>query len=140
MIGLHDLKRVNEYVWEIPKTARSDMRVPARIYASRALLDKALTDRSVEQLINATTLPGIVGYAIAMPDVHQGYGFPVGGVAATALPSGVISPGGVGYDINCGVRLLASELTAEMAEPYLNELATTLYKTCLLYTSPSPRD
>ena len=130
MIGLHDLKRINEYVWEIPKTARSDMRVPARIYASRALLEKALTDRSVEQLINATTLPGIVGYAIAMPDVHQGYGFPVGGVAATALPAGVISPGAIGYDINCGVRLLASELTAEMVEPYLNELATTLYKTC----------
>ena len=87
------------------------MRVPARIYASRALLEKALTDRSIEQLINATTLPGIVGYAIAMPDVHQGYGFPVGGVAATALPDGVISPGSIGYDINCGVRLLASDLT-----------------------------
>ena len=130
MIGLHDLKRINEYVWEIPKSTRSDMRVPARIYASRALLEKALTDRSVEQLINATTLPGIVGHAIAMPDVHQGYGFPVGGVAATALPSGVISPGAIGYDINCGVRLLASDLTAEMAAPYLNELATTLYKTC----------
>ena len=130
MIHLHDLKRINDYVWEIPSSYRADMRVPARIYASQALLDQALTDRSVEQLINATTLPGVVGYAIAMPDVHQGYGFPVGGVAATALPSGVISPGSIGYDINCGVRLLATDLTAAAIEPYLNDLATTLYRTC----------
>ena len=130
MIGLKDLKQIDEYVWEIPKTFRPDMRVPARVYASRALLEQALTDRSVEQLINATTLPGVAGYAIAMPDVHQGYGFPVGGVAATALPHGVISPGSIGYDINCGVRLLASDLTYAALEPYLNELATTLYKNC----------
>ncbi|MDQ3248534.1 MAG: RtcB family protein [Chloroflexota bacterium] len=106
------------------------MRVPARVYASRTLLEQALTDKSIEQLINATTLPGIVGHAIAMPDVHQGYGFPVGGVAATRLPDGVISPGAIGYDINCGVRLLASEMTAEQIEPYLNDLATDLYNTC----------
>ena len=113
MIHLNNLERLDEYVWEIPQSYRHDMRVPARIYASRKLLKQALTDKSVEQLINATTLPGIVGYAIAMPDVHQGYGFPVGGVAATRLPSGVISPGAIGYDINCGVRLLASDLTAD---------------------------
>jgi tRNA-splicing ligase RtcB len=94
------------------------------------LLKQALTDKSVEQLINATTLPGIVGYAIAMPDVHQGYGFPVGGVAATRLPSGVISPGAIGYDINCGVRLLASDLSTDELEPYLNDLATALYHNC----------
>ncbi|MCC9077344.1 RtcB family protein [Litorilinea aerophila] len=106
------------------------MRVPARIYASRTLLEKALTDKSIEQLVNATTLPGIVGYAIAMPDVHQGYGFPVGGVAATRLPDGVISPGSIGYDINCGVRLLASDIYADEIEPHLDTLATALYQNC----------
>jgi tRNA-splicing ligase RtcB len=130
MISLKELTRRGEYVWEIPRSYRKDMRVPARIYASRELLEKALTDRSVEQLVNATTLPGIVGHAIAMPDVHQGYGFPVGGVAATRLPDGVISPGAIGYDINCGVRLLATGLDAEEIEPYLNDLATVLYQTC----------
>lgn len=130
MITLKQLTQIDKYVWEIPQSFRPDMRVPARIFAGRALLEQALTDRSVEQLINATTLPGIVGYAIAMPDVHQGYGFPVGGVAATALPHGVISPGSIGYDINCGVRLLASDLTRAMIEPYLNDLATALYKNC----------
>ncbi|RIK58532.1 MAG: RNA-splicing ligase RtcB [Chloroflexi bacterium] len=130
MIQLKDLTRIDTYVWEIPRSYRADMRVPARVYASRALLEKALTDKSVEQLVNATTLPGIVGQAIAMPDVHQGYGFPVGGVAATRLPDGVISPGAIGYDINCGVRLLASDLSEAEIEPYLNDLATVLYQTC----------
>lgn len=130
MIQLKDLTRISPYVWEIPRRYRQDMRVPARIYAGKTLLKKALTDKSVEQLINATTLPGIVGHAIAMPDVHQGYGFPVGGVAATRLPDGVISPGAIGYDINCGVRLLAGDLTEVEIEPYLDELATALYRTC----------
>ena len=130
MIRLQDLQRIDQYVWEIPRTFRDDMRVPARIYASRTLLEKALTDKSIEQLVNATTLPGIVGYAIAMPDVHQGYGFPVGGVAATRVPDGVISPGSIGYDINCGVRLLATEIHADEIEPYLNDLATALYHNC----------
>lgn len=130
MFKISDLTQISPWLWEIPKNYRSDMRVPARIYASRRLLEHALSDRSVEQLINATTLPGIVGHAIAMPDVHQGYGFPVGGVAATALPDGVISPGAIGYDINCGVRLLASDLTVDQIDPYLNELATVLYRTC----------
>ncbi|MCC6167426.1 MAG: RtcB family protein [Caldilineaceae bacterium] len=130
MIQLKDLTRIDTYVWEIPRSHRADMRVPARIYASRALLEKALTDKSAEQLVNATTLPGIVGHAIAMPDVHQGYGFPVGGVAATRLPDGVISPGAIGYDINCGVRLLAGDLTKAEIDPYLDHLATVLYQTC----------
>ncbi|HXF64086.1 MAG TPA: RtcB family protein [Caldilineaceae bacterium] len=130
MITLKNLTRVAEYVWEIPQSYRDDMRVPARIYASQTLMEKALTDKSVEQLVNATTLPGIVGHAIAMPDVHQGYGFPVGGVAATRLPDGVISPGAIGYDINCGVRLLASDLTLDEIEPYLDDLATVLYRNC----------
>jgi tRNA-splicing ligase RtcB len=130
MVHLDNLERLDEYLWEIPKSYRYDMRVPARIYASRKLLKQALTDKSVEQLINATTLPGIEGYAIAMPDVHQGYGFPVGGVAATRLPDGVISPGAIGYDINCGVRLLASDLSAKQLEPYLDDLASALYRNC----------
>jgi tRNA-splicing ligase RtcB (3'-phosphate/5'-hydroxy nucleic acid ligase) len=100
--------RVDDTLWEIPADARSDMRVPARVFADEDLLAAILTDRSLEQLQNVATLPGIVEAAIAMPDIHQGYGFPVGGLAATAPPDGVVSPGGVGYDINCGVRLLAA--------------------------------
>lgn len=130
MIELRDLHRITPYIWEIPKSFRQDMRVPARVYAGRELLEKALTDKSIEQLVNATTLPGIIGYAIAMPDVHQGYGFPVGGVAATLLPDGVISPGAIGYDINCGVRLLASQLDYAEVEPYLDALATAVYNNC----------
>ncbi|HWB42736.1 MAG TPA: RtcB family protein, partial [Gemmatimonadales bacterium] len=90
---------------EIPASARADMRVPVRIYADDELWRQIATDRSVEQAVNVATLPGVTGCVYAMPDVHEGYGFPVGGVAATRAADGVISPGGVGYDINCGVRL-----------------------------------
>src|SRR5437016_1101748 len=106
------LTRIDEVVWELPAAARADMRVPARIFADSELLDAIARDDSLEQLQNVATLPGIVDAAIAMPDIHQGYGFPVGTVAATALPDGVVSPGGVGYDINCGVRLLALPLSS----------------------------
>jgi tRNA-splicing ligase RtcB len=93
------------------------MRVPARVFADEEILAEIRDDRSLEQLMNVATLPGIVGAALAMPDVHQGYGFPVGGVAATTSPDGVVSPGGVGYDINCGVRLLTLPLSeAELGE------------------------
>jgi len=102
---------IDETLYEIPADARADMRVPARIFADEELLAAIRRDRSLEQLQNVATLPGIVDAAIAMPDIHQGYGFPVGGLAATELPDGVVSPGGVGYDINCGVRLLALPLT-----------------------------
>jgi tRNA-splicing ligase RtcB (3'-phosphate/5'-hydroxy nucleic acid ligase) len=105
--------QVDDAVWEIPASARADMRVPARLFADRELLEAIRTDRSLEQLQNVATLPGIVGAAMAMPDIHQGYGFPVGGLAATEPPDGVISPGGVGYDINCGVRLLVLPIAAE---------------------------
>ena len=108
---MSDLRRIDETLWEIPAEARSDMRVPARVFADDELLAAIAQDRSLEQLQNVATLPGIVDAALAMPDIHQGYGFPVGGVAATALPNGVVSPGGVGYDINCGVRLLALPLS-----------------------------
>jgi tRNA-splicing ligase RtcB len=109
---MSELRQISEVIWEIPATARADMRVPARVFADRELLAAIEGDGSLEQLENVATLPGIVEAALAMPDVHQGYGFPVGGVAATQLPDGVVSPGGVGYDINCGVRLLALPLTA----------------------------
>jgi len=127
MVGKRELNRLSPYLWEVPKGWRGDMRVPGRIYADEGILEAALADRSIEQLVNTTTLPGIVGHAMAMPDVHQGYGFPIGGVAATALPDGVISPGGVGYDINCGVRLLTSTLEAEAIRPHMQDVMSALY-------------
>jgi tRNA-splicing ligase RtcB len=107
-----ELRQIDEMLWEIPASERADMRVPARVFANREILDAIADDRSLEQLENVATLPGIVEAAMAMPDIHQGYGFPVGGLAATNLDDGVISPGGVGYDINCGVRLLVMSLDA----------------------------
>ncbi len=130
MVSKFDLERVSDYVWQVPREYREDMRVPARMYTDEELLDDALQDKSVEQLINTATLPGIVKYAIAMPDIHQGYGAPVGGVFATATSDGVISPGAVGYDINCGVRVLASQIATEEIQPHLKNLATTLYRNC----------
>lgn len=130
MITREDVKQVGEYVWEIPREFRGDMRVPARIYADDSLLKDALLDKSVEQLVNTATLPGLVKYTIAMPDIHQGYGFPIGGVAATELPDGVISPGGVGFDINCGVRVLAAHVTEEQVRPFIQDLASALYRNC----------
>src|SRR5439155_14998334 len=106
--SMSELRQVDDTLWEIP--AAGPMRVPARVFADRELLDAIAADKSLEQLRNVATLPGIVDAAFAMPDIHQGYGFPVGGLAATELPDGVVSPGGVGYDINCGVRLLALPL------------------------------
>ena len=110
--GVRGFRQVDEVVWELAAEARADMRVPARVFADRELIGQIAADRSLEQLQNVATLPGITGAALAMPDIHQGYGFPVGGVAATEPPDGIVSPGGVGYDINCGVRLLALPLTA----------------------------
>ena len=130
MISSHDFKQINKYLYEIPRSFRADMRVPARFYADAELQKAIQGDRSLEQLVNTATLPGIVKYALAMPDMHQGYGFPIGGVVATQLPDGIISPGGVGYDINCGVRLLATQLEKEEAAPYLEDLASALYANC----------
>ncbi len=110
---MSELTRIDEVTWEISADARPDMRVPARVFADEELLAAIEQDSSLEQLQNVATLPGIVDAAMAMPDIHQGYGFPVGGLAATELPDGVVSPGGVGYDINCGVRLLALPLTED---------------------------
>jgi tRNA-splicing ligase RtcB len=124
---MSELEQIGEVLWEIPATARPDMRVPARVFADRELLAAIERDASLEQIQNVATLPGIVEAALAMPDVHQGYGFPVGGVAATELPDGVVSPGGVGYDINCGVRLLGLPLTegelGRRREPLVHEIS-----------------
>ena len=130
MVSFRDLKRINPYEWEIPQSYRSDMRVPVRIFASRELLQDITRDKSLEQAVNACALPGLVGSVMVMPDMHQGYGFPIGGVAATEYPRGVISPGGIGYDINCGVRLLGSRLSYQETKPYLNDLATALNQYC----------
>jgi tRNA-splicing ligase RtcB len=123
-----DLKKIGDYQYEVPQSFRSDMRVSAHFYADDDIVTKALEDRSLEQLVNTATLPGVVGPAMAMPDIHQGYGFPIGGVVATRLPSGVISPGGVGYDINCGIRALGTHLDIEDVRPHLARLADALYR------------
>jgi tRNA-splicing ligase RtcB len=124
---MSDLRRIDDTLYEIPADARPDMRVPARVFADEELLAAIAGDRSLEQLQNVATLPGIVEAALAMPDIHQGYGFPVGALAATELPDGVVSPGGVGYDINCGVRLLALPLSGEelgkRREPLVHEIS-----------------
>jgi tRNA-splicing ligase RtcB len=130
MIRKQDFKRISPYLWEIPTTYKPTMRVPVRIFADDKLLEAALGDKSLQQAVNAATLPGLVSHVTVMPDVHQGYGFPIGGVAATELPDGVISPGAIGYDINCGVRLLSSRIRYEEAKPHLPDLASSLYRNC----------
>jgi len=97
------LEKVNDYMWQIPKY-KPEMKVPGMIFANQVLLEKMQTDRTLWQCSNVAQLPGIYKHAITLPDGHEGYGFPIGGVAATDYENGVISPGGVGYDINCGVR------------------------------------
>jgi tRNA-splicing ligase RtcB len=130
MINLLNMNKISDYEWEIPSSFRPDMRGPVRIFSTRKLIDQILSDKSLEQAVNATTLPGLVGPVVVMPDMHQGYGFPIGGVAATQFPRGVISPGAIGYDINCGVRLLASSIDLEDALPQLDNLATLLNQYC----------
>jgi tRNA-splicing ligase RtcB len=128
MVTRSDLVRRDRWTYDLPTSLRPDMQVPGRLYANESILADALEDRSIDQLQNTTTLPGIVGHALAMPDMHQGYGFPIGGVAATATPDGVISPGGVGYDINCGVRVLATRIDAEAIRPRMDTLLTALFQ------------
>lgn len=130
MASKRDFQRIDAYTWELSRGYREDMRVPVRVFADAELLDAAFRDRSVEQLVDTATLPGIVKYAMALPDMHQGYGFPIGGVAGIDVDEGVISPGGVGYDINCGVRLLASHLDREEIEPFREDLMTALFQSC----------
>jgi len=121
------LIQIEPNIWEVPKDFQSGMKVPARIYADEDLLSKMRTDRTIQQCVNVAHLDGICKYAITMPDGHEGYGFPIGGVAATDYDEGLISPGGVGYDINCGVRLIRTNLTEEEVRPVLPKLVDTIF-------------
>jgi tRNA-splicing ligase RtcB (3'-phosphate/5'-hydroxy nucleic acid ligase) len=127
-IAKSELRKLDPYRWLVPRSAKSGMLTDALIYADERLLDQIVTDLSIEQAMNVTFLPGIVGRSLAMPDIHQGYGFPIGGVAATDLQKGVVSPGGVGFDINCGVRLLASTLNRGEVTLKLRELVNQLFR------------
>src|SRR5262247_3976107 len=120
------LDRLEDYLWEIPR--QGGMRVPGRIYASEKLMAGLKADNSLRQVMNVAHLPGIVGYSLAMPDIHWGYGFPIGGVAAFDVDNGVISPGGVGYDINCGMRLIRTDLTLTEVRPHLERLMSELFR------------
>ena len=118
-------RKIDDFRWELPQTG--DMRVPGLLFATEQMLSKFEREKVAEQVANVATLPGIVGYSMAMPDAHWGYGFPVGGVAATDVADGVISPGGIGYDISCGVRLLRTDLTKEQVQPKLSKLLDALF-------------
>lgn len=121
------LEKVDEYRWQIPKSYKAGMRVPGLIYADEDMLEHILEEQALEQVANVAFLPGIVGYSLAMPDIHWGYGFAIGGVAAMRLDDGVVSPGGVGFDINCGVRILRTNLTQEEVQPRIKRLIEALY-------------
>jgi tRNA-splicing ligase RtcB len=121
------LEKTDECMWRIPKY-KPGMRVPGMVFANQALLEKMQTDRTLWQCTNVAHLPGIYKYAVTLPDGHEGYGFPIGGVAATDYDEGVISPGGVGYDINCGVRLLTTNLTEKDVRPKLSQLAGAIFE------------
>jgi tRNA-splicing ligase RtcB len=122
------LEKVDDYRWRIPRDKRLGMRTDVRVYATRAIIDRIAQDLSLEQAVNVASLPGIVGSSLAMPDIHQGYGFPIGGVCATDFSQGVVSPGGVGFDINCGVRLVRANLTRQDVVPRLRELVNQIFR------------
>jgi tRNA-splicing ligase RtcB len=121
------LIKIDDYRWKIPENYKTGMKVPGLIYASKEMLESICDEQTPEQVANVAFLPGIVGYSFAMPDIHWGYGFPIGGVAAMDIKNGVISPGGVGYDINCGVRLLRTSLSEAEVRPRINELINALF-------------
>jgi tRNA-splicing ligase RtcB len=122
------MKKIDENIWEIPQSFMPGMNVPGRVYADEKLLEKMKLDRTLIQCANVAHLPGIYKWSITLPDGHEGYGFPIGGVAATDYEKGVVSPGGVGYDINCGTRLLQTNLTEKEIRPILPTLLDTLFK------------
>ncbi len=122
------IERVDDYRWRIPKSYKTGMRVPGLIYTDKAMLEQIREEQSLEQVANVAFLPGIVGYSLAMPDIHWGYGFAIGGVAAVRVKDGVVSPGGVGFDINCGVRLLRTNLTLDEVKPKINQLADSIFQ------------
>ncbi len=119
------LRQLDEYRWEIPQEGK--MRTRGLIFSSQEMLANLKEDQSLQQVANVATLPGIVGPSLAMPDIHWGYGFAIGGVAAFDLEEGIVSPGGVGYDINCGVRLLRTRLSREQVEPRMADLVNSLF-------------
>jgi tRNA-splicing ligase RtcB (3'-phosphate/5'-hydroxy nucleic acid ligase) len=133
------LEKIDDYRWLIPRTYKPGMRTDTVIYASERLLQAIRQDQSLEQAANVAMLPGIVGRALAMPDIHQGYGFPIGGVAAVDEEHGVVSPGGVGFDINCGVRLLSSTLTVKDVKAKLRDLVHQLFRDIPSGTGQSSR-
>src|SRR5215218_4341029 len=122
--------KISDSIYEVPQGARPGMRVAARIIADDELMAQIGRDQSIQQLMNVATLPGVVDCVVGMPDMHEGYGFPVGGVAGTLTPDGVISPGGIGFDINCGVRLLTSKLVraqvSSVFESFVHELSRSI--------------
>lgn len=122
------LKKIREDVWEVPQSFKDYMLVPARVYAAESLLNKMRRDLTLQQTIAVASLPGVEKYSLVMPDGHQGYGFPIGGVAATDFEDGVISPGGVGYDINCGIRLIRTNLREEDLRPHLSRILDGLFE------------
>ncbi|MGQ9546637.1 MAG: RtcB family protein [Dehalococcoidia bacterium] len=121
------LIKLDDYRWKIPENYKAGMRVSGLIYASAEMLESIREEQTPEQVANVAFLPGIVGYSLAMPDIHWGYGFPIGGVAAMDIKDGVVSPGGVGYDINCGVRLLRTNLSESEVRPKINQLVNELF-------------
>lgn len=122
-----NIKKISDTVWEIPTTYKEGMRVPARIYATEKLL-REMDEGVFDQVTNMATLPGILKYAYCMPDGHWGYGFPIGGVAAMGAEAGVISPGGIGFDVNCGMRLVLTNLTYDEVKPHLRQLVDKLFE------------
>ena len=125
--GKHRIRKVSDLEFRIEADHAKAMNVPVTIYANDSLISKMVTDRTLDQAGNVATLPGIRRHVVVLPDGHEGYGFPVGGVAATDFEEGVISPGGVGYDINCGVRLIRTNLTEGDARPRLKDLVNELF-------------
>src|SRR4030042_810497 len=123
------LIRIDDYHWEIPQNYKSGMRVPGLIYASQEMLESIREEQALEQVANVAFLPGILKLSLAMPDIHWGYGFAIGGVAAMDIQDGVISPGGVGYDINCGVRLLRTNFSEAQVRPQIGNLVNDLFAT-----------
>ena len=127
MAGSKIINKIDDYRWEIPQDYKPGMRVPGLIYADAEMLKHIEKEEAMEQVANVAFLPGIVSRSLAMPDIHWGYGFPIGGVAATRVSDGVISPGGVGFDINCGVRLLRTNLDEQDVRPKIEDIVSSLY-------------
>ena len=123
------VNKIDKYIWEIPKSFNQNMLVPGRIYADEEILEKMRRDRTLTQCASVAQLPGILKYSITLPDGHQGYGFPIGGVAAFDMDTGIVTPGGVGYDINCGVLLLRTDLTFNEVKPRVQELIDRIFNT-----------